>query len=357
MKVTENKKDDLNLQVSITVDKADYVEEQKKKLNAYRKSAELKGFRKGMAPMSLIEKMYGGKALGEVMNTLVYEELNKFIETNKLNILGEPLPSEEENNNDWENGETFNFNFDLGLAPEVKINVTEEDKIPYYTISITAKAQADYRESLLKEVGTLKEGEDGKKELVPAEANQESFDKLFGKDNVKTEEEFVAKIKESLKKEYEMESEYRFTLDVKKYLIEKAAISLPDEFLKRWLFVANEGKFSKEDIEKEYDGFAKDFRWQMIRTQLMKDNEIKIEKDDMVNEAKNVASYQFAMYGMNNVPDEDLNNFANKMLEDGDQARRIFEKLENDKVVDFVRKTATIEKKKSTADKLREMAK
>ncbi|MBQ7221965.1 MAG: hypothetical protein IJS02_00665 [Bacteroidales bacterium] len=356
MKVTKKKKDDFNLKVSITVDKEDYAEEKKKKLNNYRKNAELKGFRKGMAPMSLIEKMYGGKALGEVINDLVSEQLNLFVEKNKLNILGEPLPSEEESKNDWENGESFKFDFDLGLAPEVKVEVAKEDVIPYYTITATAKAVADYRESMLKQVGTLKEGEDGKKELVAAEANQETFDKLFGKGNVKNEEEFVAKIKDNLKREYEMESDYRFGIDAKNYLIDKAAISLPDDFLKRWLTYANEGKFTREDVEKEYEGFAKDFRWQLIRTQLLKDNNIKIEKDDMVQEAKNVAAYQFAMYGMNNVPDEDLNGFASKMLEDGEQARRIFEKLENDKVLDFVKKTATLEKKKTTPDKLRNMA-
>ena len=94
MNVTKNQIDDLNMTVSIALDKEDWAEPRKKKLNEYRRTADIRGFRRGMAPMSLIEKIHGGQALAEVVNKLVTDELNKFIEDNKLNILGEPLPSE-----------------------------------------------------------------------------------------------------------------------------------------------------------------------------------------------------------------------------------------------------------------------
>ena len=92
MKVTKNQIDDLNMTVNIALDKNDWAEPRKKKLNEFRRNAEIRGFRRGMAPMSLIEKIHGGQALGEVVNTLVTDALNKFIEDNKLNVLGEPLP-------------------------------------------------------------------------------------------------------------------------------------------------------------------------------------------------------------------------------------------------------------------------
>ncbi|MCF0178337.1 MAG: trigger factor family protein, partial [Bacteroidales bacterium] len=190
MQITQNKKDELNMSVSITLEQADYADDKKKKLNSFRRNAELKGFRKGMAPMSLVEKIYGGQALSEVLNEMVSDKMRGFIDENKLNILGEPLPAENQEERKPEDG-VFTFTFDLGLAPEFTVDVTAEDKIPFYTIVINDKARADYRESLLKQIGSVKEGEDGKKELVAAEANQEAFDKLFGPDTVHNEEEFA----------------------------------------------------------------------------------------------------------------------------------------------------------------------
>ena len=105
MKVTKNQIDDLNMTVNIALGKDDWTEPRKKKLNEYRRNADIRGFRRGMAPMSLIERIHGGQALAEVVNTLVTDELNKFIEENKLNVLGEPLPSEKQSDNDWDNPE------------------------------------------------------------------------------------------------------------------------------------------------------------------------------------------------------------------------------------------------------------
>ena len=159
MQVNQTKHDDLNLTVSIQLDKADYADVQKKRLNDFRRKADLKGFRKGMAPMSLIEKMYGGQALGETINNIVSSQLNKYIEDNKLNVLGEPLPSEKEDKNDWENGESFTFDFDLGLAPDLSVDVTAEDVITYYDITVSAKALADYKDSMLRQYGSMESGE------------------------------------------------------------------------------------------------------------------------------------------------------------------------------------------------------
>ena len=440
MKVTQKKVDDLNLTVTIAIEKEDYAEARKKKLNEFRRNAEIKGFRKGMAPMGLIEKVHGGQALAEAINTIVSEELNKFIESKKLNILGEPLPSEKEDKNDWDNPDKFSFSFDMGLAPKVEVALSAEDKIPYYTVTTSAKAVEDYKNGLLKQFGQLqstdtaseddfmivdfaagdqkiedayvalrsitsptikknfvalpKGGEKDvdiaktftneadraamfkvkKEELatlpkkwhmtvkdiktfVNAPLTQATFDQIFGEGNVKDEKEFDAKVKERLQEEYAQESGYRFMIDAKEYLINKAAITLPDEFMKRWLFVANDGKFTKEDIEKEYDLFAKDFRWNMIRTNIMKDGKLKVTKEDVMAEAKKVASYQFAMYGMQNVPEEHLTKFAEQMLSDRQQADRIVEKVEDDLALEYIKKNITVENKKISLEKMRELTK
>jgi trigger factor len=438
MNVTKQQIDDLNLTVSIKLEKEDYAEAKKKKLNEFRRTAEIKGFRKGMAPMSLIERIHGGQALAEVINTVVSEQLDKFITDNDLHILGEPLPSEKDEKNDWDNPDEFVFDFDIALAPKVEVKVSKEDKIPYYTVNTTAKALKDYKTGLLKQFGTLETGKAAKeddfiiadfeaadqkiegsyvalrsiqdadikasfvgkkagdamdvdivktfsneadraamfkvkkeeldtlpavwkmtvkevKTFVNAKLTQETFDQIFGKDAVKTEEEFDAKVKERLEAEYVQESDYRFSLDAKEYFLKKADLQLPDAFLKRWLLAANEGKFTMEDIEKEYDLFAKDFRWEMIRTQIMKDQNMKVTKEAVMAQAKTFAAYQFAMYGMNNVPEDTLAGFAEKTLADEQQGRRIVEKVEDDMVLGYIRENATLESKKVSLEKMREM--
>ena len=439
MKVTKNQIDDLNMTVNIALEKNDWAEPRKKKLNEYRRNADIRGFRRGMAPMSLIERIHGGQALAEVVNTLVTDELNKFIEENKLNVLGEPLPSEKQSDNDWDNPDSFSFDFDIAVAPELDITVTSDDKIPFYTVEATPEAIADYRHGLLKQFGQLESGEaageddfviadfisgeqkiegayvalrsmseEVKKDFVglrkedtrevdivksfPNEADraamfhvkkeeletlpvmwtmtvkdvktfvdapltQATFDQIFGEGKCKDEAEFDEKVKERLQEEYARESDYRFMIDAKEYLLGKAAIQLPDAFMKRWIKSANGDKFTMEQIEAEYDLFAKDFRWNMIRTKIMKDQELKVSKEDMMKQAMSMASYQFAMYGMQNVPEEHLTRYAEQLLSDRQQADRILEKVEDDIALTWVRKTVTIENKGISLQEMRELTK
>ncbi len=439
MKVTKNQVDDLNMTVTIALDKNDWAEPRKKKLNEFRRTADIRGFRRGMAPMGLIEKLHGGQALAEVVNTLVTDALNGFIEENKLNVLGEPLPSEKQSDNNWDNPDEFTFDFDIAVAPELNITVTADDKIPYYNVTVTKAALEDYRHGLLKQFGQLESGEAAKeddfviadfvsgdqkiegayvslrsmadevkkdfvglkkgdtrqvdivksfpneadraamfhvkkeeletlptewtmtvndvKTFVDAPLTQQTFDQIFGEGVCKDEASFDAKVKERLQEEYARESDYRFMIDAKEYLIDKAAIQLPDDFMKRWIKFANDNKFTMEQIEAEYDLFAKDFRWNMIRTKIMKDNDLKVGKDEVMKQAMSMAAYQFAMYGMNNVPEEHLTKYAEQLLGDRQQAERIIEKVEDDMALTWVRKTATLEKKKISLEKMRELTK
>ena len=438
MNVRQKKVDDLNLSVTIKLDKEDWAEARKKKLNEFRRTAELKGFRKGMAPMSLIEKIHGHTALADVLNEIVTEQLNKFIEDKKLKLLGEPLPSEKDEKNDWNNPDSFTFTFDMALAPKVEVSVSKEDKIPFYNVTTSAKALKDYKSNLLKQFGTLETSKAAKaddfviadfecgdekvekayvalrsirdeevkasfvglkkgdvrdvdivktfeneadraamfhvkkeelanlptvwkmtvtevKTYVNAKLNQQTYDNIFGEGKVKNEEEFDAAVKERLEGEYAQESDYRFMIDAKEYLIKKANITLPDAFMKRWLLAANEGKFTMEEIEKEYDLFAKDFRWDMIRGEIMKAQKLQVTNEAVINEAKKMTAYQFAMYGMSNTPDEMLTQYAQNMLKDEQQVRRIVEKVEDDLVLDYVRRTATLDTKKVSLEKMREL--
>ncbi len=440
MQLTENRTDDLNLALTVTVEKADWAEPKKKKLNNFRRQADIKGFRRGMAPMALIEKFYGAQAMADVINGLVGDALGKYIEENKLEVIGEPLPGEKEFDNDWENGDSLTFQYDLGLYPKFEIDVTAEDSIPYYKVKVTEEAKKDYKKNLLKQFGTLEEGEalgeddfmtcdfeqgdnkventyvalrsmasdDIRKQYVgikagecrevnvvetfanetdrasmlhlkkeeladmepvwkmtvksiktfkDAEENQETYDKIFGEGAVTTPEQFDSKIAERLTQEYAQESDYRFSTDAREYLVKKADISMPDAFIKRWLLAANEGKFTAEDIEKEFDSFMKDFRWDVIRGKLMKAHELKVTKEQLESEARNFINYQYAMYGLPPMSDTQAKESVARMLGDEQQARRLYDKVENDLVMDFIKKNATLAKKSISLEKMRELTK
>ena len=435
MKIEQNRIDDLNLELSLTVAKEDYAENKKKRLNEYRKKAEFKGFRKGMVPMSLVEKMYGGNALVDSVNDIIAEALNNFIKENNLKVLGEPLPSEDTPHNVWEDGNDFSFKFDLAQNPEVSFELSSADEIPYYTITVTEAAKKEMKENILKQYGSLEEGKKAKaddflivdfeqgdlkvegtyvairsiaeaakasfvgvkagdvldvnvneafenetdraamlkvskdelagiepmfkmtvknvKTFVNAPLTEETFEKAFG---VKTEAEFDAKIEERIRAEYAQEADFRFNKDARNFLVEKANVTVAENFLKRWIYVINDGKFTMEDIEKEWDLFIVDYKWQMVRSYLMEKYNVKVEEADLLASAKGFAAYQFAMYGMNNVPEEQLEAFAKNILSQEEQGRRILDQVENEKTVAAVREVVTLKKKKISVDKFRELA-
>ena len=437
MEVTKNQIDDLNIELTIALKAEDYAEQEKKRLSAYRRNADFKGFRKGMVPASFVKKVYGDQALYEAINGVVSEQLDKFIKDNNLHILGEPIASESQKELEWKDGNDFEFKFDLGLSPEINIDVDKDDKLPYYNIEVTDKAKAAMKDSILRQYGQLEEGEaageedyvvvdfkqgekavegvyvavskvegDAKKNFlgakvdaqfdvnvneaftnetdrasmlkmkkeelaaldpvwnvtivnvktfVPATECQETYDKVFGKDAVKTTEEFDAKIAEKLEANYKQEADYRLSQDLRKYLVDKANVNVPEAFLKRWLYENNKEKFSKEDIEKEFDGFLGDFRWQLVRGSLMKKFELKVEDKDMLEAAKAYAAYQYAMYGMGNVPEELLTDAAAQMLKDERQMRNIEENVENEKVIAAVKEKITLQNKKISEEKFREL--
>ena len=421
MKVEQVKINDLTYQLNVNIEKADAQDKKKKALNEYRKKVEIRGFRKGMAPMSLVEKMHGVQALVESVNQMISEAINNHIAENKLNILGEPLPNEEKQKSiDWENDESYEFVFDIALAPQVEFTLDSNDKIVSYNVTVSDEAKKAYKSNMLKQYGKLEnidavkdeesfivadleQGETkiegtyitlrqmqeqaskdqflGKKvgesfevnvnetftndtdraallkvkkeelatvepmwkvtvkevkTFVEAEQNQDLYDRIFGEGNVKSEAEFDAKVEERLAQEYKQEADFRFVLDAREYLLNKTNIELPEEFMKKWLFTINEGKFTMEDIEKDFALFCKDFRWQMISQYIMREQKMEITREEVLAVAKQMAKYQFAMYGLNDVPEEQLNHYAESILANEKEGRRIVEKTEQDKVIGYV---------------------
>jgi trigger factor len=191
--------------------------------------------------------------------------------------------------------------------------------------------------------------------FVKADFNQEFFDRLYGKDEVKTMEEFEVRIEEDLKKGLKRDSEYRFTVDVKKSLLKKYRFDLPVEFLKRWLVLVNEDKFTAEQIEQDFPKFEDDLKWQLIRDQIVKDKEIKVEAEEIRAAARETALMQFQQYGMMNVPEENLNNYANEMLKNEEERRRSVERILEKKVMDYIRTQVKLDNKQITVEKFNKL--
>ena len=438
MKLEKNQIDALNIELTLTVGNEDYAPVMKKKLNERRRTAEIRGFRKGNAPMAFIEKIYGEQCLFDAVNDIISEQLEKFIGDNKLKTIGEPLASDSQPENEWKVGNELVFKFDLGLAPEVNFELGKDDKVVKYNIKATAEAEAEMKKAMLMQYGELREVENPtdesyiymdlsngqktvenafismrdvaeavkpallgvkagdklnlninetleregdratllrvkKEELaeinpefsatvvniknyMPAELCQETYDKIFGEGKVSDEAAFDKACAERLADNYRQESDFRLGKDIRKYVTEKAAIALPEAFLKRWLFSINKEKFTMEQIEKEFPAFLEDYRWQMICDKLMNDYELKISQEEIKEAARSYISYQYAMYGMPNIPGEIINGQVDQMMKDREQVQRLIENVENQKVIEAVREKITLSDKSISLEKFRELA-
>ena len=430
MNVIKENIDELHALLIVQIEKNDCADGVKKALNGYRKKTEVKGFRVGMAPMALIQKMYGRLALIDEVNSLVYENLETYINNEKLKILGEPIPcSEKQKDIHWDMDTDFEFVFEIGLSPDFDITIDSNLSIPYYNITIGegmikshvkyirdqygkrikieevvdgADIQVDLSQEnaiqvqstfvwlssiqdekqknlfLKKKIGDSFEinvnelySEDNerayflnldKEELVninpiytltiksisilqKAEINQELFDRAFGKDNIKSEAEFIKKVEEDIAKTYDEQSNSRFGIDARTCIIEKNNISLPDKFLRKWLIFINKEEFTEERVNSEFDGFIKKLKWQIISNKISSDNNIHVEQADIHNQAITLAQESFYQPGIIDFSDEEIERYTQYFLHDEKQIREITEKAQDDKVFEFIKKKEKIDEK------------
>ena len=150
MNVEQKKIDALNIELTLNISAEDYAPAKKKRFANYKRKADFKGFRKGMVPASLIERVYGEQILAEAVNEVISESLNSFIKDNNLNIIGEPLSSESQPAVEWKDGNAFTFLFDIALTPEFELEVAASDEIPSYTVTIAAEDKQPMIESYKK---------------------------------------------------------------------------------------------------------------------------------------------------------------------------------------------------------------
>lgn len=190
--------------------------------------------------------------------------------------------------------------------------------------------------------------------FTPAELNQELFDRIYGEGIVNSEEEFRSKIEEEISTNLNHESDYKLHIDLKKIAIDKSDFNLPDDFLKRWLLSANENT-SEEQIEKEFDTFRQDLKWQLIRNKIARANELKITEEELLKEAENITRSQFRQYGLFYATDEQVSNYAKETLKREEDARRIADKILEEKVIDILKGMVKIENKKVTLEEFNKL--
>lgn len=185
---------------------------------------------------------------------------------------------------------------------------------------------------------------------IAAELNQALFDKVYGEGVVTTLEEFNSRLDSQIEQNFSSESDARFSIDAKAKIIDKIKFDLPKDFLIRWLAAANEGKFTKEQIEAEYPAFEKDLKWQLISNRIAEEQKFTVEKEEVEAHAKEFARYQFASYGMANVPDEYIDRYASDMMKKQEEVKRFYEHAMDTKVIDWIKETVSISTKDITAD-------
>jgi trigger factor len=445
MNVTHQNTNALNAVLTVKIEQNDYLPKVEQSLKDYRKKAVIKGFRPGKAPATMINKMYRLPAIVEEVNKLVSESISKYIFDNKLNILGEPLPSETQEKIDWETQKDFEFLFDMGLAPEFEINLSKRDKVPYYTIKIDKKIRQTYIDSICGRYGSYQEAEkadndsllkatltelnsdespkvngitvadasisvmlvaddDEKQKMVgaksgdvftidvskafpnetdraallkttkenlvtleplfqativevkqylKAEVNQELFDKLYGEGTVNSEEEFHQRIDEDIKSNLKGDTERKFFMDAREKMIDKFSIKLPQEFLVRWLVAVNEGKFTKEQIEKDYSEFEKDLKWQLVRDKIIVEQEFKVQEEELTAMAKGYILNQMMQYGMGQLPEEFIEKYASDLLTKKEEKKKIAERVLENKVFSWIKETIKLDEKEVDFEKFK----
>ena len=435
--------DKVNGLMTITMETADYQPEVEKTLKDYRKRAQIPGFRPGQGAMGMIKRQFGTSVKVDVVNKLLGEKLYGYVQDNKIHMLGEPLPSEQQAQLDFESDQPLVFKFDIAVAPEFEAKLSGKDKVPFYNITVDDKLidqqvemyqsraghydkaetfdpeQRDMLKGDLREVnGTIEVAdavlmpqymkvEDQKKlfegaklgdiitwnprkaypesdvevssllkiqkdevkdhegdftfqiteisRFVKAEIGKELFDQTFGEGTVKDEKEFRQKIADQISQQFKADSDYKFLLDVRAHMEKKVGkLEFPEAILKRVMLNNNKDK-GADFVEKNFEASIKELAWHLMKEQLVSAQGIKIEDADLKETAKEAARAQFAQYGMSNIPDEYLENYAQEMLKKRENVDGLVDRAVDVKLTAALKNVVKLDEKEISLEDFQKM--
>lgn len=192
--------------------------------------------------------------------------------------------------------------------------------------------------------------------MEPAELNQELFDKVFGKDSVGSEEEFRAKVKEEVEKSFVSESDNKLKNDVILHLIKKTKLALPDVFLKKWLVATNENGLTSEQVEAEYDQYSKSLKWQLIENKIIKENNLEVKNEEVIDHTKSMIVSNFAQYGQPAPEDKKLEEIAQQVLTNEEERKKVYNQLYDVKTMALYKEQFTLKNKSVTYDEFVKLA-
>ncbi|MCM1504437.1 MAG: trigger factor family protein [Muribaculum sp.] len=450
MNVSMEKTGNVSALLTVSIEENDYKDKVEKELKQIGRTHTIPGFRQGHVPFGELNRRFGKHVASDVINNEVYNAVVKYIQENKLAVLGQPIPVEVKEL-DLKNQKDFTFQYELGLAPELNVELDKNVSVPYYKISVTDEMVAEQDKQFcerfgaqvpgeevepnalvkgsimeLDENGEVKTTEDaiqmingivapmyfkdkaeaekfaGKKvndkvvfnpwktcegnpaelssmlgvdkdkaadikgdfemaisEIIvlrPAEHGQELYDNVLGKDKVTTEEEYLAGVKAMIERDLDNSSLFMFRRDVEKLMMDKYGdMELPAEVLKKWLVNGNDG-ITPENVDEEYAKMEKSLKWQLIKERLGALCDIKIDEEDLIGHAKMIAARQFAQYGMTNIDDETLADYAKRILSDKNYRPRIVEEVGDSKLFNAIEAKVTLDEKTVSLDEFKEMA-
>ncbi len=441
MNITQEKTGDLTSTIKVELTQEDYQEKIDKTLKELQRNANLKGFRPGKVPMGIIKKMYGTQVLADEVNKTVSDSLNNYIKENNLELLGHPLSNLEKTKQiDFENDTGFDFYFDIAVAPEFELELSDKIEVDYYDIEVDDKKLDFYIDDVRKRNGTpvpadtveeedivkgniVQLGEDGsilegglmhetsfipkyfkdekvKKQFLgkkkgdkivfnplkasgnaqetasalgitkeeagktdsdfeftiseisriqPAELNEELYKKVYPAEDIKTEEEFREKLREEVKKHYQVESENYFVHITLEKLLNETEIEFPEDFLKRWLLESDQ-KLTKEQIDKDFDGYLKSLKQQLIINKLARDYNIKVEQKDIHNHVKQSFAKYYGFDTDNEEMLKQLDGIADSVLQNQDEVNKVYDELFDNRMRELFKEKIKLNKKTVTYD-------
>ena len=433
MNITKENTEESTTLVKIEISKEDYQDQVSKELKEYQRKAKIPGFRPGKVPFGMIKKMYKKAVIAEQINKILSESISNYIEENKIEILGQPLPNIEKNTPlNFEDETDFEFYFDLGLVPEIEIDVNDKIEVDYYDIKVGKEMIENYISEARKRMGEtinpeeseledvlkgeivelneegneleggiknetsiakdliklktiqnnligLKKGESVvfnplkatksaietatmlgiKKEeaekntsdyrftindisrIVPAELDEKFYKSVYPQIDIKDEEQFRKQVEIDAKKSLNSESNKHFMNDSIKKLLEVADFTMPDEFMKRWLYENQDNEKevkSKEDIDQEYNTYRDSMKWQILENVIIKKYDLQVTDKEIRDHIKEIYRRFAPMDGLS--PEEvekNLDGLTNSILSNKKEEERIHSELFNNRFLDFLK--------------------